>query len=83
MTVIKTKHFEMEMNSAEDVDKLEREIKEINRRKREFLSELKQMQKIEFAEKHAKEFERWLQNKDQVFIDDNGKIANNDDVINE
>lgn len=82
MTVIKTKHFEMEMKSEHDVDKLEREIKEINRKKREFMSELKKMQKIEFAEKHADEFNRWLQNKDQVFIDENGKIANNNDDVN-
>lgn len=83
MTVIKTKHFEMNMQTENDVDKLEREIKEINRKKREFISELEQMRKIEFAEKHAKEFEQWLQNRDQVFINDDGKIANGDDTLAE
>lgn len=61
MILIKTRHFKMELKSKSDVDKLEKEIKEIHRKKRDFLDELEQARKIEFAEKHNEEFKQWMQ----------------------
>lgn len=61
MITIKTKHFKMDLKSEADVDKLEKEIKEIHRKKRNFLDELEQSRKIEFAEKHNAEFKQWVQ----------------------
>lgn len=77
MATIKTKHFEMDLKNEADVKKLEKEIKEINRKKREFLDDLDKFRRIEFAEKHEEQYRNWLNNKDQVFIDNEGKITNN------
>ena len=59
MMVIKTKHFEISLKDENDIVELEKEIKQIHRKKREFLEDLERARKIEFAEKHAEEFERW------------------------
>lgn len=61
MMVIKTKHFEMSLKDENDVVELEKEVKQIHRKKREFLEYLERARKIEFAEKHADDFEKWSQ----------------------
>lgn len=64
MVEIKTKHFQMNIESSDDIDSLEKEVREINKQKRQAIDELDRQNRIEFSKLLDKEYEQWLAQKE-------------------
>lgn len=64
MIEIKTKHFQMNIESSEDIESLEKEVREINKLKRQAIEELDRQNRIEFSKLLDKEYEQWLAQKE-------------------
>lgn len=64
MIEIKTKHFSMTVENSEDIELLEKEVREINKLKRKAIDELDRQNRLEFSELLEKEYQQWLAQKE-------------------
>lgn len=64
MIEIKTKHFNMNIESSEDIDSLEKEVREINKLKRQAIEELDKQNRLEFSQLLEQEYQQWLAQKE-------------------
>lgn len=64
MIEIKTKHFNMCIESSEDIDSLEKEVREINKLKRQAIEDLDKQNRLEFSELLEQEYQQWLAQKE-------------------
>lgn len=64
MINIKTKHFNMDIKNSEDIEFLEKEVREINKLKRQAIDELDNQNRLEFSQLLEKEYQQWLAQKE-------------------
>lgn len=69
MIEIKTKHFSMTVESNEDIELLEKEVREINKSKRQAIEELDKQNRLEFSEFMEAQYEQWLAKKELGLVD--------------
>jgi phage terminase Nu1 subunit (DNA packaging protein) len=69
MIEIKTKHFQMNIESSEDIDSLEKEVREINKLKRQAIEDLDKQKRLEFSAFMESQYQQWLAKKELGLVD--------------
>lgn len=64
MIEVKTKHFNMTVESNDDIELLEKEVREINKQKRKAIDELDRQNRLEFSQLLEQEYQQWLAQKE-------------------
>lgn len=54
----------MDIKNSEDIELLEKEVREINKQKRKAIDELDRQNRLEFSELLEKEYQQWLAQKE-------------------
>lgn len=76
MIEIKTKHFNMSIENSEDIEFLEKEVREINKLKRAAIEELDKQNRVEFSEFMEAQYEQWLAKKELGLVDTEEENSN-------
>ena len=76
MIEIKTKHFSMTVENSEDIELLEKEVREINRLKRQAIEDLDKQNRVEFSEFMEAQYEQWLAKKELGLVDSEEENSN-------